>query len=98
MIPLYTISSKPDTIADQCKLTETLSYSPAYQARPGMQLPIIMGKENKIELVMAQWGIKKPLVSVDRILSTRPYNILVRKQRCAVPANCYFSFKNDEPH
>lgn len=98
MIPLYTITSKPDTIVQSCKLSETFSYSPLFQARPGMKLPILIKKDNKIELVIAQWGVKKPLVGVDRILTTRPYNILVRKQRCAVPANCFFSLKNDLPH
>ena len=98
MIPLYTITSKPDTIAESCKLSDAFSYSPVFQARPGMKLPILIQRENKIELVMAQWEIKKPLVGVDRILSTRPYNILVRKQRCAVPANCFFSIKNDQPN
>ena len=98
MIPLYTISSKPETIIDQCKLAEPFSCSPVYQARPGMKLPVIIQRENKTELVMAQWGIKKPLIGVDRILSMRPYNILVRKQRCAIPANCFFSQKKDQPH
>ena len=98
MLPIYTISSKPDTIAEQCKLTEPFSFSPVYQARPGMKLPILINKDNKIEMVMAQWGSKKPLVSMDRILSTRPYNILIRKQRCAVPANCFFSLKNEQPY
>jgi len=98
MLSLYTITSKPDTIIQQCKLSESFSYAPIFQARPGMKLPIIIEREKRIELVMATWGIKKPLVSMDRILSTRPYNILVRKQRCAVPANCFFSLKNDRPH
>ena len=98
MLPLYTISSKAETITDQCKLNESFSYSPIYQARPGMKLPILIQKENKIELVTARWGIKKPLLSTDRILSMRPYNVLVRRQRCAVPANCFFSLKNDQPH
>jgi len=98
MLSLYTISSKPDAIIEQCKLVDPFSYSPLYQARPGMQLPIIIQKENKIELVMAQWGVKNPFVGVNRILSTRPYNILIRKQRCAAPANCFFSLKNGQPY
>jgi len=68
MLSIYTISSKPDTIIQQCKLTDTFSYSPAYQARPGMKLPIIILREKKLELVMAQWGVQKSLVSMDRIL------------------------------
>lgn len=100
MIPLYTISSKPDTVQEQCKLTEYFSFSAAYQARPGMKLPIIIQKDpkEKPELVMARWGAKKPLVTMDRILSTRPYNVLVRRQRCAIPANCFFALKKDQPH
>jgi putative SOS response-associated peptidase YedK len=98
MIPLYTITSKAETIAECCKLAEGFSYSPVFQARPGMKLPILIQKEGKIELIMARWGVKKPLVDVDRILSTRPYNILIRKQRCAVPANCFFSLKRDQPY
>lgn len=98
MLPLYTISSKADTITEQCKLNSSFSYSPLYQVRPGMKAPVIIRKENKPELVMATWGTKKPLVSMDRIVSTRPYNIFIRKQRCAVPANCFFSVKNAQPH
>ena len=97
MLPLYTISTKPGTIAEQCKLGGSFSYSSAYQARPGMQLPVIIERENKTEIVMAKWGTKKPLISMDKILLNRPYNILIRKQRCAVPANCFFALKNDQP-
>lgn len=98
MLPLYTISSKPENIAQLCKLNSSFSFSPVYQARTGMKLPILINKDKQLEMVMAQWGSKKPLLSMDRILSTRPYNILIRKQRCAVPANCFFSLKNDQPH
>ena len=98
MLPLYTISTKPAAIIEQCKFAEPFSFSPVYQARPGMQLPVIIQQEGRLIPIVAQWGTKKPLVSVDRILSTRPYNILVRRQRCAVPANCFFAMKNDQPY
>jgi putative SOS response-associated peptidase YedK len=98
MLPIFTITSKADTIVQQCKLSDSFSYSPVFQARPGMKLPIIIQKEKKLELITATWGTKKPLVSMDRILSTRPYNVLIRKQRCAVPANCFFSLKGEQPY
>ena len=63
-----------------------------------MKLPIVIQQEKKIQVVTAQWGIKNPMVSMDRILSTRPYNILVRKQRCAIPANCFFSAEKEQPY
>jgi len=85
MLSLYTISTKPETVTDQCKLSESFSYSPVCQARPGMQLPIIIQINNKPSPVIANWVTKRPL-------------ILIRKQRCAVPANCFFSVKDGQPY
>ena len=98
MLPLYTISTKPETIYEQCKLSEHFSFSPVYQARPGMQLPIIIQIGNKTTMVKARWGTKRPLISIERILTKPPFNILVRKQRCAVPANCFYSAKGGQPY
>jgi putative SOS response-associated peptidase YedK len=98
VLPIYTISSRPETVQEQCKLAGSFLFSPIYQARPGMKLPILLLKDKQPEWIMAKWAIKRPVVSMDRIITTRPYNILVRKQRCAIPANCFFSMKNGSPH
>ncbi len=98
MLPLYTITTKPEAILEQCKLNGSFAYEPAYQCRPGMQLPVIIQREGQTEVVLATWGRKKPIISMDRILTKPPYNILIRRQRCAVPANCFFMIKDGQPY
>lgn len=53
---------------------------------------------------MARWGLKTPgkqlttVIPVSRILVNKPYNLMIRQSRCAVPCNCFFGMRNDEPY
>ncbi|MCH8904630.1 MAG: SOS response-associated peptidase family protein [Bacteroidetes bacterium] len=102
MIDIYTIASKPYHIADKCRLERNFKYITAYQARPGMILPIIIKESDHSKLIMARWGIESKkekmatIIGTDRILSNRPYNIWIRNQRCAVPANCFFGINKKQ--
>jgi putative SOS response-associated peptidase YedK len=97
---VYSIATKPSYFQDLLNDPD-VDYNTCYQARPGMVLPILLndGKKNRLEL--ATWGLKlrgkrgvHPQVHMRQTLKERPFNQYVRRQRCAVPANCYIVAKN----
>ncbi len=96
----YSIATSPTMLATRTNISEVLEYAPIYQARPAMKLPIIILQNGKPEIVMATWGLKSSVafntIHMSRILKGRPWNILLRTQRCAVPANCFIVKKNNE--
>jgi putative SOS response-associated peptidase YedK len=106
MLPFYTISTKPEHIAEQFNLLEATPYENAYQAHPGTALPILIKEDEQVQQFEGSWEMKAsakstrmiPFVSMDNILTTRPFNVLLRKQRCVVPVNCFFGIKNDKPY
>ena len=106
MVEIYTIASKPQHIMDICQVHESFNYNPAYQARPGMHLPILIKDKEGAKLVMATWGIepltrvknKINIISTDKILRTPPFNVLMQTQRCAILANCFFAENKEEAY
>jgi putative SOS response-associated peptidase YedK len=106
MLPFYTIASKPETIAEQFNLLEPTEYETAFQAHPTDTLPILIKEGEHVQQFEGNWNVKASArsarmlasVSMDNILTTRPFNILIRKQRCVIPANCLFGIKDGEPH
>lgn len=49
-----------------------------------------------MELTYATWGGKlQAKTTMKKILSSQ-YNKLIRKQRCAIPANCFFGIKDSQ--
>ena len=98
MIDIYTIASKPQYIMDHCQIHKAFTYDLAFQARPGMHLPILIKDKEESRLVMATWGIEPSLrhkehvnvISTNKILRSPPFNILMQTQRCAILANCFF--------
>ncbi len=51
---------------------------------------------------MATWGLKSNTafntIHASRVLKNRPWNLLIRKQRCAIPANCFLGDKTTTPN
>ncbi len=104
MTDIYTIATK-SSVYEKLLEIPVLQYTPVYQARPKMQLPLVIAKNNdphttksamEYQFLMGHWGMTnkgqpEPLASipVHRVLKNRDHNILVRKQRCAIPANCF---------
>ena len=103
MVEIYTIATHPQHIIDICQLPVTFKYDKAFQARPGMELPILIKDQENSRVVMGNWGIessdvKKPVntISTDKILRTPPFNMLIKTQRCAILANCFFAKHKQE--
>lgn len=99
---IYSIATTPEMLATRTNISEVLAYEPIFQARPGMKMPIIILRNGKPEIVMATWGLRSSTafntIHMSRVLKTRPWNLLIRKQRCAVPANCFIVNTNGIPH
>lgn len=99
---LYSIATSPTMLATRTNISEVMEYEPVYQARPGMKMPIIILRNGKPEVVMATWGLKSNkafnTIHTSRVLKNRPWSLLIRKQRCAIPANCFLGDKIAAPN
>lgn len=97
---VYSIATVPSDLALRTNIAEPLEYTPVYQARPGMKMPIIIYRNDRPELVSAMWGLRSSAsynsIHMSRVLKSRPWNILIRTHRCAVPANCVIVEKNNQ--
>lgn len=97
---VYSIATTPSDLAIRTNIAEVPEYSPIYQARPGMKMPIIIWRYGKPEFVNAMRGLRSSsaynTIHMSRILKSRPWNILIRTQRCAIPANCIIVERNGE--
>lgn len=100
MMKTYCIATTSSDLGLRTNIAEPLEYAPVYQARPGMKMPIIIFRNNRPELVMAMWGLRSSAayntIHMSRVLKSRPWNILIRTHRCAVPANCVIVEKNSQ--
>lgn len=96
----FSIATEPSEISIRTNVASVIDYKPVYQARPGMKTPIIVWRNDKPEIVMAMWGMRTSsaynTVHMSRVLKGRPWNVLIRTQRCAVAANCVIVEKNKE--
>ena len=59
MLNIYTIATAASRIADLCKCKELKQFEPVYQARPAMQLPVIVQDKDRYKLVMGRWGLAR---------------------------------------
>jgi putative SOS response-associated peptidase YedK len=96
----FCIATEPSEISIRTNVASLVDYKPVYQVRPGMKTPIIVWRYGKPEIVMAMWGMRSSsaynTIHMSRVLKGRPWNILIRTQRCAVAANCVIVEKNKE--
>lgn len=98
----YAIATTPDDLAVRLNIADILDYDPVYQARPGMKMPLIIYRNDRPEIVSAMWGKRSSTaynsVHMNRVLKSRPWNVLIRKNKCAIPANCIVVEKNGEAY
>lgn len=92
---VYSIATKPSYL-EQLLNEAPVNYDIRYQARPGMMLPMIIDNPEGNKLVSAVWGMnlpgtKKPTacIHMNKMFKDKNVTQLVRKQRCAIPANCF---------
>ena len=92
MKDIYTIATKRD-LFHQLLEQDIPMFLPTYQARPEMELPILIRENNSSKLVMAKWGLltntATNFVNMNRVLKQTPYNRMIRSNRCSIPANCF---------
>lgn len=94
MSNIYTIATK-HTVYEKLLDIPVAPFLPAYQARPGMHLPVLIKEGDGYAVVSAKWNIQlkgKGRVAelpMRRVLKHREYNLLIRRKRCAIPANCF---------
>lgn len=97
---LYSLATSPSELALRTNVADALGYVSVYQARPGMKMPLVIYRNDRPELVSAMWGMRSSTaynsVHMDRVLKSRPWNVLIRRNKCAVPANCIVVEKNNE--
>lgn len=99
----YTIVSSVNAIEREFQSEFQYSFQRAYNAHFGMELPVIRaGAEDKI--VALRWGLvpywaKEPNLKyhninspAGNIVKSPLYRVPVRRRRCIVLANCYFSW------
>ena len=96
----YCIATTATDIALLTNIADAIDYDPIYQARPGMKMPLIIYRNDRPEIVSAMWGKRSSsaynTVHMNRVLKSRPWNILIRKNKCLIPANCIITEKNGE--
>ena len=84
-------------------------YSPSFNACPGRDHPVISSRENNISLSSMHWGLIpnwtkdsaksiKPINARSETLSGKPsFRGLLKNNRCLVPADGYYEWKNSGP-
>ena len=95
MLNLFTIATKAPALEEMCRVWGLEPFTPVYQVRPGMDVPILIREQGQIAWRTGRWGLIRKgqevyQTGIERILTQRPFNVLIRTQRCAIPANCFF--------
>gem|GEM_PF-1320700 len=100
MTTLFTITTTPDEVGHLSRVRPILPFQKHYQLYPGDEVPVCCLVDGRMKWVSAVWGIQSQQdlltsISMEKILIKKPFSIWFRKYRCAVPANCFFT-KRDE--
>lgn len=102
MINLYTIATSAPALAEKLNLPLKCAFQPAYQARPGMELPVILLRDGKPQIEPARWGCVPgkatttlQVFPISKVFSQKPMNRWIHTQRCLIPANCFFARHHD---
>lgn len=97
MFPIYTITTFPSHLGNATKLEAFPEYHPAYQARPGDLLPVVIETEQHVQGELMYWGLKSTTaIRMEKILTRSPYNVMIRAQRAVIPANCFFGRRDGQ--
>ena len=94
----FSIATPAADLSIRTSIADLVVYKPIWQVRPGIKTPLIIWRYGKPELVMGMWGLRSSTaynsVHMLRVLKSRPWNVLIRTHRCAIPANCIITEKN----
>jgi putative SOS response-associated peptidase YedK len=103
LLPNYSIGSNFRQIEETLSYEFSYNFIPSYVTRKDQLLPIILDhNEGKID--QAKWGIRNkikhsniyPWVRAEGIIKNIHTRILIRNNRCLIPANGFFINKNNE--
>ena len=98
----YVLASKPGAIEKEFQAEFQFQFRPVFNARFGLDLPVITFEENKITAM--RWGLlpywsKAPDFKYKNInawsgdvVKNALYRVPLRKHRCLVLANCYYEW------
>jgi putative SOS response-associated peptidase YedK len=103
LLPNYSIGSKFKEIEETLSYEFSYRFVPAYVTKKDQLLPVILDhNEGKIE--QARWGIRNsikhsevyPWVRAEGIIKKTHTRVLIRNNRCLIPANGFFINKKNE--
>lgn len=103
LLPNYSIGSRFKEIEETLSYEFSYHFVQAYVTRKNQLLPVILDhNEGKIE--QARWGIRNsikqskvyPWVRAEGIIKKTHTRILIRNNRCLIPANGFFINKKNE--
>jgi putative SOS response-associated peptidase YedK len=103
LLPNYSIGSNFRQIEETLSYEFSYNFTPAYVTRKNQLLPVILNcNEGRIE--RARWGTRNsikqskiyPWVRVEGIIKKIHTRILIRNNRCLIPANGFFINKTHE--
>lgn len=100
MFDFITIATRKEALESALDLAIQGDYKPVYLSRQGEQLPIILIGKDGYKTELATYGLKRNelKIPIKRVLYKRPYNKLIRTNRCAIPVNCFFGKYANHPY
>lgn len=98
MQPILTIASTQDQLDKAFGSSPESLIKPAYQFHPKDRTYVLTLSDGQPTWQLAKWDAStaKVLVPATSLLKQRPYNRLVRINRCVIPVNCFFGVHNDQ--
>ena len=98
MKPILTISTTASALSKRLDLTLD-NWGNYHQARPGDDLSCLVMDSPRPVGETARWGIRGEWhTPLHGIMHRRPYNRLIRRQRCVVPVNCFIGALEAQPY
>jgi len=106
MTSIYTITTDQSYLQEVFNSINKIEYSLKYQGRIGESFPIIVQEEGKNVFINAHWGVHNvskgsrslSQIHLSKTLKQRPYNLFLRKNRCAIPSNCFVGQNNGKTY
>lgn len=103
LLPNYSIGSHVKLIEETLSYEFSYRFVPAYVARKNQLLPVILD-HNAGKIEQARWGTANavkpsfnyPWVRAEGIIKKTHTRVLIRNNRCLIPANGFFINRNNE--